>query len=75
MATDRATLKVSARDDFGSRATRRLRREGLVPGVVYGQGGEARPFQVPARELRSVLLPRARPCSTSSSRDRRPCRW
>jgi large subunit ribosomal protein L25 len=55
MAQDRATLKVSQRDTFGSRATRRLRREGLVPGIVYGQGGEARPFQVPARELRVLL--------------------
>jgi large subunit ribosomal protein L25 len=26
-----------------------------VPGVVYGQGGEARPFQVSARELRILL--------------------
>jgi large subunit ribosomal protein L25 len=55
MAQDRATLKVSPRELFGSRATRRLRRDGLVPGVVYGQGGEARPFQVPARELRVLL--------------------
>ena len=55
MAQDRTTLKVSPRDVFGSRATRRLRKDGLVPGVVYGQGGEARPFQVPARELRVVL--------------------
>src|SRR5215207_9597012 len=55
MAQDRATLKVSQRDTFGSRATRRLRREGLVPGVVYGQGGDARPFQVSARELRVLL--------------------
>ena len=55
MAQDRTTLRVSPRDVFGSRATRRLRKDGLVPGVVYGQGGEARPFQVPARELRTVL--------------------
>jgi large subunit ribosomal protein L25 len=55
MAQDRATLKVSPRDAFGTRATKRLRREGLVPGIVYGQGGEARPFQIPARELRNVL--------------------
>jgi large subunit ribosomal protein L25 len=27
-----------------------------VPGVTYGQGGEARPFQVSARELRALLL-------------------
>jgi large subunit ribosomal protein L25 len=55
MAQDRATLKVSHRDTFGSRATRRLRREGLVPGIVYGHGGEARPFQVNSRELRHIL--------------------
>ena len=55
MAQDRATLNVSARDRFGSRASRRLRREGLVPGVVYGKGGDARPFQVPERELRHLL--------------------
>jgi large subunit ribosomal protein L25 len=55
MAQTRPKLTVSEREVFGSRATRRLRREGFVPGVVYGQGGEARPFQVPARELRHVL--------------------
>jgi large subunit ribosomal protein L25 len=55
MAQQRSTLKVSGREVFGSRATRRLRRTGMVPGIVYGQGGEARPFQVPARELRTVL--------------------
>jgi large subunit ribosomal protein L25 len=55
MAQTRAKLKVSQREVFGTRATKRLRRDGLVPGVVYGQGGDARPFQVPARELRTVL--------------------
>jgi large subunit ribosomal protein L25 len=55
MAQARTKLTVSARDTFGSRATRRLRKDGLVPGVVYGQGGDARPFQVPARDLRTVL--------------------
>jgi large subunit ribosomal protein L25 len=55
MATRRATLNVTPRDTFGSRATRRLRREGLIPGVVYGHGGEARPFKVPERDLRTLL--------------------
>lgn len=55
MAADRATLSVNPREQFGSRASRRLRREGLVPGVVYGQGGDARPFQVNERELRHLL--------------------
>jgi large subunit ribosomal protein L25 len=56
MASDRATLKVSDRTEFGTRTTRRLRRTGLVPGVVYGGGKDARAFQVPEREARSVLL-------------------
>jgi large subunit ribosomal protein L25 len=55
MASERATLKVKPREVFGSRASRRLRREGFVPGVVYGHGGEARPFQVSDRELRHLL--------------------
>jgi large subunit ribosomal protein L25 len=56
MATDRATLKAQPRTDFGSRESRRLRRSGLVPGVVYGGGSEARPFQVNEREVRNVLV-------------------
>jgi large subunit ribosomal protein L25 len=55
MAETRPKLTVAPRELFGSRATRRLRREGFVPGVVYGHGGKARPFQVPARELRHIL--------------------
>jgi large subunit ribosomal protein L25 len=55
MARERATLKVGNRSEFGSRTTRRLRRQGYVPGVVYGGGREARAFQVPEREARAVL--------------------
>jgi large subunit ribosomal protein L25 len=55
MASDRETLKVAERADFGSRRSRRLRSSGLVPGVVYGGGKEARPFQVPEREARTAL--------------------
>lgn len=55
-ATKRPQLKVEERTVRGSRATRRLRREGLVPGVVYGGGeGACESFQVDARELRRVL--------------------
>ena len=56
MAQDRATLKVSDRTEFGSRTTRRLRRSGMVPGIVYGGGRDARHFQVAEREARAVLL-------------------
>jgi len=55
MAGDRATLKVEERSEFGSRPSRRLRRSGLVPGVVYGDGKEARAFQVPERVARAAL--------------------
>ena len=51
----RSTLKVAVRADFGSRTSRRLRRGGLVPGVVYGGGSDARPFQVSERDVRAVL--------------------
>jgi large subunit ribosomal protein L25 len=52
---DTTALKVSAREPGGSRSARRLRREGNVPGVVYGGGDEPVAFQVSARELRHVL--------------------
>jgi large subunit ribosomal protein L25 len=48
-------LPVQRREPAGSRATRRLRREGFVPGVVYGGGEDPVPFAVPARELRLAL--------------------
>jgi large subunit ribosomal protein L25 len=55
MASNRATLKAAPREQFGSRASRRMRDQGLVPGVVYSGGEEARPFQVVERDLRGVL--------------------
>ena len=55
MASDRSTLEVAERTEFGSRTARRLRRDGLVPGVVYAGGSEARAFSVPEREARNAL--------------------
>jgi large subunit ribosomal protein L25 len=55
MARGRETLKAAPRAEFGSRGSRRLRGEGLVPGVVYGGGAEARHFQAGEREIRAVL--------------------
>ena len=40
---------------IGSRAVRRLRREGKIPGVIYGHGTDPVPVAVVARELRSAL--------------------
>jgi large subunit ribosomal protein L25 len=50
-----STLNASPRDPDGSRATRRLRREGQVPGVLYGGEGEPVSFSVDGRELRAAL--------------------
>jgi len=55
MADETTTLTVAPRTAEGSRANRRLRRTGLVPGVVYGGDGEPLAFQVDARELRQAL--------------------
>jgi large subunit ribosomal protein L25 len=55
MADARTTLNVAPRTDFGSRTARRMRREGLVPGVVYSGGSEATAFQVSERDVRGVI--------------------
>lgn len=56
MATSRSTkLEVASRQSSGSRAVRRLRRAGMVPGVLYGGGGEPVAFEVGARTLRQAL--------------------
>ena len=47
-------LEVREREELGSRHTRRLRSEGLIPGVLYGKG-HARPIVVPERTLRTVM--------------------
>ncbi|HEX5582042.1 MAG TPA: hypothetical protein VFX08_00005, partial [Gaiella sp.] len=60
MSSDRVTLQVSERgpDQLGSRRVRRLRGEGLVPGVLYGKG-QARAILVEERELRNALTGRS----------------
>ncbi len=40
---------------LGSRAVRRLRRAGKIPGVIYGHGTDPVPVAVGARELRVAL--------------------
>ena len=45
------TLKAATGRQLGSRASRRLRREGQVPAVVYGRGTQARPVAVDHHDL------------------------
>jgi large subunit ribosomal protein L25 len=53
-----AHLQLSAdhRTETGNGPARRLRRRGLVPGVVYQPGSPSIAFSLPDRELRRVLL-------------------
>jgi large subunit ribosomal protein L25 len=51
---DRFKLEVQEREERGSRHSRRLRGQGLVPGVLYGKG-ESRAIAVPERDLRAAL--------------------
>jgi large subunit ribosomal protein L25 len=54
MAGERIKIEVRPRTEYGSAAARRLRREGFVPGVLYGRE-DAASFAVAERELRRVL--------------------
>jgi large subunit ribosomal protein L25 len=54
-ATETTALELQARSPEGSRSARRMRREGLVPGVIYGGGEDPQPFTVDARILRNTL--------------------
>jgi len=55
VAGERIRLEVRERESRGSRESRRLRREGLIPGVLYGQGKKPHAIVVSERELRRVL--------------------
>jgi large subunit ribosomal protein L25 len=55
MASQTTKLPISPREPEGSRATRRLRRSGRVPGILYGGDDQPLAFSVDARELRHAL--------------------
>jgi large subunit ribosomal protein L25 len=53
----RPSIDLQERSERGSRETRRLRRSGVVPGVLYGGGnGDSVSFKVDGRKLRHVLV-------------------
>src|SRR3954452_9974563 len=52
---DSTKLSLTARAPEGSRSSRRLRRSGNVPGVIYGGDAEPSHFAVDARILRNTL--------------------
>jgi large subunit ribosomal protein L25 len=55
VAGERIKLEVQEREQLGSRESRRLRKQGLIPGVLYGRGKKPHPICIQERELRRVL--------------------
>jgi large subunit ribosomal protein L25 len=55
MTTEQVTLSAAARSDTGKGAARRLRREGLIPAVVYGHGEESTHLSLNADEVEHLL--------------------
>lgn len=55
MSEQSTSLLATSREPLGSRGARRLRREGLVLGTVYGGGKDPVSFQIDARILRNTL--------------------
>jgi large subunit ribosomal protein L25 len=46
---------LKPRELKGSSNARRMRRDGLVPGVIYSKGGEARHVSIPGHEFEQIL--------------------
>jgi len=55
VAGERVKLEVKPREGRGSAESRRLRKQGLIPGVLYGGGHDPHAFCVAERELRRAL--------------------
>ncbi len=55
MAGERVKLEVQEREDVGSTGAARLRKNGYIPGVLYGRGKTSHAIAVPERELRAAL--------------------
>ena len=51
MATTPPVVKANKREEFGKGASRRLRRAGKVPGIVYGGKKEPQKIAVNHSEL------------------------
>ena len=83
MATN--NLTASVRTETGKGASRRARREGRVPAVLYGHGTEPRHLELDGHDFAAVLRnagtnaragarPRSGPCSREIRRKLAPLR-
>ena len=52
---DQITLSAAARSEFGKGASRRLRRDNMVPAVLYGHGTDPVHISLPAHETQLAM--------------------
>ena len=52
---DRPTLEATKRQELGTRAARRLRRDGLVPAVLYGHQRDTVHLSVPLKDFERMF--------------------
>ena len=53
-------LEVALRKEKGKGASRRIRREGRIPGVLYGRGKDTHSLSLKPDDLRKILSSGAR---------------
>lgn len=53
--TTKVTLQAKYRNDTGKGAARSLRRQGYIPGVIYGHGEQTRACQVERKQVEKLL--------------------
>lgn len=53
--TTKVSIAAEPRTDFGKGASRRLRREGRIPAVIYGDGSELLHISLPGHDLELAL--------------------
>ena len=53
-------FEVTRRDLFGSQHTRRMRRNGQIPAILYGHGKENVPLAVPQEQVQHAIRQSAR---------------
>ncbi len=56
-------LKAEPRTQIGTRVSRKMRKEGYVPGIIYGHGGEPEPITLLAHDIEMSLAHGARTLS------------
>lgn len=52
---EESKLKVKTRKETGTRNVNNLRKEGWIPGIIYGHGEKSKPIMIAEEELKNTL--------------------